>query len=178
MSRKKPGRRSIRLDDYDYTAPGAYFITVCSHQRKPIFGAIAEGQVILSSIGRIVESEWLRTERIRAEIALDEFVIMPNHIHGIVAIRRSGGRTEKVGAHGHAPLRRPPRSLGSMVARFKGAVTRAVRRRLSNTEYIVWQRGYYDRVIRDKRELEAIRRYIHNNPMRWELDRHFASREA
>ncbi len=78
------GRRSIRLPGYDYSQPGAYFITVCTHQRPPLFGGVVDGKMRLNGLGEIVQEERLKTAEIRSEIVLDEFIIMPNHIHGII----------------------------------------------------------------------------------------------
>ncbi|MFA9489907.1 MAG: transposase [Anaerolineales bacterium] len=168
-------RRSIRLPGFDYAQPGAYFVTICSYRRQLLFGDVVDGEVILSTVGGIVRDEWLRTEIIRKEITLDEFVIMPNHFHGIVIIETSSSESANVGAHGHAPLqpsdhaplRRSPRSLGSLVARFKGSVTRQVRTKRTDPIFKVWQRNYFEHVIRDEREMTAIRRYISENPIRW-----------
>ena len=141
-------RRSIRLPGYDYAQPGPYFVTICSYRRQLLFGDVVAGEVILSTVGGIVRDEWLRTGIIRKEITLDEFVIMPNHYHGIVIIETSSLESANVGAHGHAPLqpsdhaplRRSPRSLGSLVARFKGSVTRQVRTKRADPIFKVWQR--------------------------------------
>ncbi len=113
----------------------------------------------------------------RAEVVLDAFVVMPNHVHGIIGII-GGGTTpaDGVGAHGRAPLRggiafRPPKSLGALVAGFKCAVTTRINRHRGTPGAKVWQRGYYERVLRDERELGIARRYIADNPLRWPLDR-------
>lgn len=135
-------RRSIRLPGFDYAQPGAHFVTICSYRRQPLFGEVIGGEVILSAIGEIVRDEWLRTEFIRNEVTLDKFVIMPNHFHGIVIIETFFSGSTNVRAHGHAPLQRLPRSLGSLVARFKGSVTRQVRTKRSDPTFTVWQRNY------------------------------------
>jgi len=111
-------RRSIRLRGYDYAQGGAYFVTLVARQRACLFGDIVHGQIKASSFGDVVLEEWLRSSRVRREIVLDAFVLMPNHFHAIVIVGA-------VGAHGRAPLRlhRAPRSLGSFVAGFKSTVT-------------------------------------------------------
>jgi len=168
-------RRSIRLPAYDYTQPGAYFVTVVTHQRQCLFGEIVDGQVLVSSYGEAVGEEWLRSTQIRREMQLDAFVVMPNHIHGIVIIG------ETVGAHGRAPLHRAaphraplphraPRSIGSFVAGFKSAVTRRINEMRGTPRLPVWQPNYYEHVIRDEEELNRIRQYIIENPARWEDD--------
>ena len=182
-------RRSIRLRGYDYTQPGAYFVTVCTHHREPLFGQVTNGEMILNEWGRIVWEEWFRSAEIRAEIELfpDEFVVMPNHIHGIVWIveTRDSAKYENarptVGAHGNAPgahrraplhLHRPPRSLGSFIAGFKSIVTKRINARRGTPGARIWQRNYWEHIIRDERALDAIRRYIEANPQRWHLDRY------
>ena len=98
-------RRSIRLPGYDYSGAGAYFITICTHQRECLLGDVVEGEVRLSEFGNLVRREWLHSAEIRNEIELDAFTLMPNHIHGIVVLRRPIGAsaTDFVGAHGCAP---------------------------------------------------------------------------
>src|SRR3972149_9706 len=119
----KHHRRSIRMSGYDYAEEGAYFVTVVTHQRECLFGGIADGEMRIDRYGEVVRDEWLRSVQIRREIDLDVFVVMPNHLHGIVVIR-------DVGAHGRAPLPPapppPPRSLGSVVAGVKSAGPRRI----------------------------------------------------
>ena len=178
-------RRSIRLKGYDYTQPGAYFVTICSHQRDEIFGEIINGEMKLSALGETVHEEWLRSAKIRKEIQIfeDEFVIMPNHVHAIVRIIETvgaGGRaaspnggvrpnTER--AHAMRPNafpRRAPRSLGSFIAGFKASVTSRATRELNITG--IWQRNYHERIIRDETEFKNIWNYIDTNPLHWQKD--------
>ncbi len=159
-------RRSVRLPGYDYAQPGAYFLTAVVQGREPLFGDVVDGEMRLNEYGRMVREEWLRTEAIRAEIVLDVFVVMPNHLHGIVLF----GDGNPVGAHGHAPLRRPSRSLGSLIGGFKSAATRRINEMRGSPGAPVWQRNYYEHVIRSERDLEAIRQYILNNPSEWADD--------
>lgn len=172
MSRRSRDRRSVRLKDYDYSSGGAYFVTICTHRRMSIFGSVKDGDVLLSWIGVIVEEEWLRAPDYRPEVSLDEYVIMPNHMHGILVLTGGQVGQDRVGAHRDAPLRRPERSLGLIVANFKGAVTRRVWR-VSGSEEPVWQRNYYERVIRDEEELGRLRVYISENPLKWEEDEYY-----
>ncbi|MCK4693454.1 MAG: hypothetical protein KAT23_07475 [Anaerolineales bacterium] len=157
-------RRSIRLQNYDYSQPGAYFVTICTYRRKCLFGYVEKGTMHLTNFGEIARQEWLRSEEIRSEIRLDLFVVMPNHLHCIVVITHSDGI---VGAHGRAPLRRSPRSLGSFIAGFKSVVTRRISQTRGTSGSPVWQRNYYEHVIRSEDELQQIREYILNNPARW-----------
>jgi len=162
-------RRSIRLPAYDYAQAGAYFVTMVTHRRQCLFGEIADGRVTLNRYGQVVEDEWLRSTQIRPGIRLDIFIIMPNHIHGIVVM---GDQTTVVGAHSCAPLPyRPPRSLGSFIAGFKSAATKRINDIRGTPGLPVWQRNYYERVVRDDEELNDTRKYIVDNSLRWAEDR-------
>lgn len=173
---KKHHRISTRMKGYDYSFAGAYFITMVAYQREMLFGEITNGEIKLNRRGEIVQEEWFASTAIRKEICLfsDEFVVMPNHIHGIVWIAETdGGRADdNAGANGRSPLReRPhmkPRSLSSFVAGFKSSVTKRIRNEINETG--IWQRNYHDRIIRNERELDTIRNYIESNPRNWAED--------
>ena len=168
-------RRSTRLPDYDYGQSGAYFITICTQGRICLFGDVKDGEILLNGPGQIVHEEWLRTESIRSEVKLDAFFVMPNHFHGVVVITTPAppvGRTSaSVGTHGRASLQRAPKSLGSLVAGFKSSATKRINEVRSTPGAPVWQRNYYERVIRNERELDAIRQYIVDNPEKWPEDK-------
>jgi REP-associated tyrosine transposase len=161
-------RESLRLKDYDYSGPGAYFVTICTRDRFPLFGDVIEGDMRLSDYGRIVDQEWKISAKIRREITLDAFVVMPNHIHGIIFIEESA-----VGATGGSPVRSGPRrrSLGSFLSGFKSATTKRINDLQRTPGLSVWQRNYYEHVIRNEQSLHRIREYIANNPGRWDFDR-------
>jgi putative transposase len=124
--------------------------------------------MILSAIGRIIDEEWLNTPVIRPNVVLDEYQIMPNHMHLIVYIPEAPTVIARAGG----PLVRPPRSLASLMGQFKASVTRRVRELLRNPRYDVWQRGFHDKVIRNEEALEGIQTYIRNNPAEWATDPH------
>jgi len=160
-------RRTMRLAGYDYSQTGAYFITICSQNRDCLFGEIRDSDMRLNGYGVIVRDEWVKSSGIRKEIKLDEFVVMPNHIHGIVWIRNA------VGANGRSPLHRTnmgSKTLSSFVAGYKSTVTKQINglRRLPGVP--VWQRNYYEHVIRGEMELNRIRQYIMENPLKWDTD--------
>jgi putative transposase len=176
-------RNSARLREFDYTSSGAYFITICAFQREPVFGQMFEGEMVLNDLGQLVFEEWNRSFEIRSELARDAFVVMPNHIHGVVWILEQnqtdvGHASARVGvgATGRSPLRPdappgpPKRSLGSFVAGFKSAITKRVNESRGTPGIPVWQRNYHDRIIRNDRELTAIRDYITANPANWSRD--------
>jgi putative transposase len=160
-----PHRRTIRLREYDYSQAGAYFITICAHQRRCLFGQIDNSQMRLSALGKIVEDEWFRSAEIRPSIGLDAFVVMPNHIHGVVLFETEPNPIPIIKAAG--PLRH---SLGSFVGSFKAAVTRRMNASASPAAP-VWQRNYHEHIIRNEASLNAIREYIANNPVNWMYDR-------
>ena len=173
---EKHHRRSIRLRGWDYSQPGAYFVTIVAYGRELLFGQVVGDEIQLSKFGEIAHDEWLASADIRREIQLDAFVVMPNHIHGIVWIvaddNMVGTHGRVVGATGRSPLppRGPtPRSLGSFIAGYKSAVTKRINE-IRGTPGTVWQRNYYERIIRNDRELDAIRRYIRDNPAHWAED--------
>jgi len=182
-------RQSIRLQGWDYRRPGAYFVTTCTHDRVCLFGAVVDGRMALNACGRIVAEEWCRSPSIRQEIEMDAFIVMPNHVHGIVIIAPPDaprpitphGYNIRVGTHGRASLRRrsddkrpmrPARSLGAFVAGFKSVVTTRINRHRGTPGEPVWQGRFYERIIRTEREWHHVRRYIRQNPARWHGDRH------
>lgn len=176
-------RRSIRLKGYDYTQAGAYFVTMCAHGRECLFGDIANGVVRLNDCGRIAAAGWNALPRHFAHATLDAFVIMPNHLHGLVLLSAQGkgetfaGRpSDRAGAGAaNASPQRPngtqPGSLGAILQNFKSISTRKINTLRATPGAPVWQRNYYERIVRDDRALNAIRHYIANNPLKWALDR-------
>jgi len=165
-------RRSIRLKGYDYTQAGAYFITICSYQRGHVFGEIIDGEMKLNPWGEIARAEWFKTTELRSYVELyeDEFVVMPNHAHGIiwlnenVGARRRRAPTEKFGQ----PV---AGSIPTIVRAYKSAVTHAINGLENSRGCVIWQRNYYEHVIRNEKELSVIARYIYYNPFNWQLDR-------
>jgi putative transposase len=196
---QKHHRRTMRLNGYDYAQPGAYFITLVTFQREELFGQVVNGEIQLSTLGQIVHDEWMRSICIRREIHLneDEFIIMPNHIHGIVWIVGADGVRPKNGirpgdiVHPEnnflpidgliqgarlAPLQRKPRSLSSFVAGFKARVTSRADHELNMPG--IWQRNYYDHIIRNYQDFMNIWGYIDTNPQRWLEDQLHPSQQV
>jgi putative transposase len=162
-------RKSIRLQGYDYSSAGGYFITICAQSRRCIFGEIIEGQVRLNEAGKIVGAWWLKLRERFPTIILDCFVIMPNHSHGIILIE------DDVGAIHELPLprlaERRKMLIPKIVGYFKMNSAKHVNQVQQAPGLSLWQRNYYEHVIRNDIELLRIREYIHNNPLKWDLDR-------
>ena len=148
-----PQRKSPRLQGYDYAQSGAYFVTICTHQRQNIFGDIINGTMVLSDLGQIASLRWESIPQHYPDLELDAFVIMPNHIHGIVCIM--DGKFHTV--------------LGRVINAYKGAVTAQIRQQ-SASDMVIWQSRYHDHIIRNEIDLNRIREYISHNPSKWEED--------
>jgi REP element-mobilizing transposase RayT len=186
--RNKHHRQSIRLQGYDYASAGGYFITICSHQRECLFGEVVDGTMQLNELGKIVAEEWERSPNLRQEIKLDAWIVMPNHFHGIVFIEpvaSLGANNHGIGidapiqsdglAQSDAPLptnmpNRKPRSLGSFIAGFKMAVTKRINLLRGTPRIPIWQRNYYEHIIRNDAALYKIREYVQTNPILWNTD--------
>ncbi len=161
---------AVRFDclAYDYSQNGAYFVTLCAHDRACLFGEVVDGAMHLSELGEIITSEWFRTPVLRPQVVLDEFVVMPNHFHAVIAIEDS---RRGVLPYARPRLRSPSQTLGSIVRGFKSATTASINRRRNSPGAPLWQRNYYEHVIRNESELTRIREYIVNNPAQWAMDR-------
>ena len=174
----EPRRRdSLRLSDWDYASPGAYFTTICTKGRKSFFGRIQNGEVHLSTVGKQAHCLWERIPHHHSHLVLDEFIIMPNHVHGILfihevvaAFHETPPRHKKTGSSQRMSAISPkPGSLSVVVRLYKGAVTRWAR--AHGFHDFSWQSRFHEHVIRNERELDSIRRYIRLNPKRWSMDR-------
>jgi len=171
-------RRSIRLTGFDYSSRGAYFITLCTHQRQCIFGNIVNETVQLNAIGSIVHDEWVRTPEIRPSVVLSDFVVMPNHLHGIIIIMpesRASHRLAPTKAQHTVSNERPmgpaSDSIAAILAQFKSMATRRVNALNEAISSRLWQRNYYEHIIRDDEQMGNIREYIVHNPSQWTWDR-------
>jgi len=177
---EKHHRRSIRLPGYDYTSEGAYYITIVTYHRDCLFGEIINketpqgGDVFLNDLGKIADECWRAIPDHFRFVELGAHVVMPNHVHGIIMIRNDESMT--VGATHASPLRipnshphgAPSRSLGAIVGSFKSAVTKRIGRAHNATG--IWQRNYYEHIIRDEKDLQNKTDYIDANPILWDED--------
>jgi putative transposase len=168
-----PYRQSIRLSGYNYTQPGAYFITICTHEHHLIFGRIANDSVLLNPLGKIAQACWLEITQHFAFTEISTYVIMPNHIHGIIVINNSDGEQELAPQDvGNESFGKPvSRSLPTIIRSFKSAVTKRVNTIPGERASDLWQKGYYEHVIRGEKEWVCIGEYILSNPMKWTTDR-------
>ncbi len=196
------GRRSIRLKEYDYSRSGCYFITICTNGHKNLFGKIENNKTILNRYGEIVEYEWLRTGQIRDNIVINEYIIMPNHIHGIIKIENP----TTVGARCFVPTRRgtmlvpnsqntikpditsdirnntqaqntehfgkpTSNSIPTIIRGFKSTITNQINQIDNAPGHPIWQRNYYEHIIRNEKSYREIAEYIINNPRTWTIDK-------
>ena len=167
MFKRSHERKRNRLPHYNYSQPGYYFITICTHQFIPYFGSIKNKVMNLNGIGKIAKSCWERIPKHFEHVGLDEFIIMPNHFHGIITIEPS-----VVGDALLRPLRndRTKMLIPRIVHGFKSCVTRNIKKQYSQSTF-KWQKSYYDHIIRDENGLEQIQYYIKSNPQNWKNDK-------
>ena len=179
-------RKSIRLKNYDYSKEGLYFITICTQNKENLFGEIIDGKMILNNAGEIVKKELLKTNEIRKNIKIDKWVIMPNHIHFIIEILEGFSSGKPVQNNvGVLPLANPKKmiiplansnklranTVGSIVNQIKSKITKEIRK---VTEiFSVWQRNYYENIIRNDEIHKKIIEYIENNPLKWKEDKYY-----
>ena len=162
---------STRLQGWDYSSPGLYFVTICVKNRVPCLAEIVDGNARLSPIGEIVAEEWQKTAEIRANVILDACVIMPNHLHGIVGITAPTVETFRVETFRRNVSTIPrlkPNSLGSIIGQIKSVCTKRIW--AAGCGDFGWQERFYDHIVRDDKDLNRIREYIAGNPSRWESD--------
>lgn len=183
-----PHRRSIRLQDYDYTSSGVYFITICTHQKASLLGEIKEGAFIESRMGILLRTEWLRLPTRFPSIELDAWVRMPNHLHGILILNSIDHPGTRVN-YGLNDIETQPRvlpvvpqptpeqfshpipgSIPTIIRSFKSSVTTRAKLLSIYPGYPIWQRGYYEHIIRNQADWNRIRDYIECNPANWSKD--------
>ncbi len=157
---KIPVRRFPRLKDYNYSQPGAYFVTICVQDRKHTLGNIDTGCMTLNPVGEIVQIAWNNLPQRFQNIDLDAYVVMPNHFHGIVMIKENYGEAGGV--------KMPAEPLGEIIRVFKARTAFYIHK--SGIHDFRWQQKYWDSIIRNDQHLFEVRQYIANNPMQWTLD--------
>jgi REP element-mobilizing transposase RayT len=166
MTSLPPGRRSIHLAGYDYSSAGVYFVTICAFRRAMLFGEIRGAKMISNVLGGIIEATWSDLPNRLPSVALDAFAIMPNHLHGIVVLHR-----KKRAETSSAPTTdKPSVTLARVIQTFKSIARLRVKQQ-SGRAVPLWQRGYFEHIVRSGKALRAIQRYIWENPARWRFDR-------
>lgn len=159
---------SARRPGWDYSAAGYYFVTLCTKNRIRHFGRVINGDLELTPIGEVVVEEWIRTGELRPNVELDEWILMPNHMHAILVITHPVPPKENADKKIPPPSRLIGNSLGSIIGQFKGACTKRIMNGIEPE--FGWQTRFWDRVIRDQAELSRAQIYIRNNPLKWEAD--------
>ena len=170
--RSKQIRKKLRLENYDYQSPGAYFVTICTQGHLSTLGKIVDQNVELTWKGEIVQDLWVEISQHFSYVKLDEFVVMPNHLHGILWIVE---QNDSIPSKRKNPNSVNPQtgSLSVIVRSFKSAVTRKVNQTSHTPGSGFWQRSFHDHILRDDQDLDQHRTYIMENPIRWELDKYY-----
>ena len=166
----KYGYKPKRLKCWDYTTPWWYFITICTKNHINYFGEVKNGKMIPNRYGNIADSLWQQIPEHHLEVEIDEYVIMPNHIHGIIIIneRKNVACNVSTTDNFHSNISPKPGSLSAIVRSFKSAVSKQIHTIGNNNFH--WQSRFYDRIIRNERELFQIRKYIQQNPLKFEIE--------
>ena len=173
-------RNSLRLNDFDYSQIGAYFVTICTKNRQCLFGKIQHGTMQSSPFGRVASAQWQQLPYRFPYLEFGEWVIMPNHIHGILVITGRGEASQdkrscspELLIEDASPLRpngTTPGSVGAIIQIYKSITSRKISTQAKNLKRSVWQRNYFEHIIRNEREFLAISNYILTNPQNWEKD--------
>ena len=166
-------RRSIRLPGYDYRQAGVYFVTLCAQRKSKIFGTIRDGVVTLSELGEVAYHEWVHMATARPNIQLDHFVVMPNHLHGLIVIcdeQDSLASRSKLCSRVERSRTLQAGSLGAIIGQYKVAVTRRAKLNGIHPGRGIWQRNYHEHIVRSEESLNDIRQYLIQNPARWGED--------
>ncbi len=164
---KFPRRKSVRLKEYDYSQRGYYFVTICTYNRFELFGTMESGEMALNQFGDIAQKVWQDLPN-HHEVELDEFIIMPNHVHGIIINNNPVGNRPACSANIPACSVNKNNNLSVVVGSYKSSVTKQINK--INNDGFRWQKSFYDHIIRTTDSLKNIREYIVNNPEMWEND--------
>lgn len=161
---------STRLKDWDYGSDAIYFVTICTQDREHYFGKITNGKMELNEIGKLVQNEWLKSAEIRADMNLElgEFIVMPNHFHGLITIGKNNYNTRTDAMHGVSTFGPQTKNLASIIRGFKSSVS--IKARKIN-HLFSWQSRFHDHIVRDFDAYHRIEHYIQNNPDNWDEDK-------
>jgi putative transposase len=172
LTQMPPRRKRLRLPTRDYSQAGSYFMTICTHEKKCVLGSVGSARVQLSRIGEIVRATWNALPERFPRVVLDELVIMPNHLHAILTLVAAGFAHSGSVNMNKMPAARPTAhfSLSDVIGAFKSLSTIHVNRLMNSKGSPLWQRSYFEHVIRNGEDLKNTQRYILENPLRWSLD--------
>lgn len=162
-----PKRKSYRLPGYDYSLAGAYFVTIIAKNRQCLFGNVTNGTMDINEVGKIITYAWQNLEKTYSYVFLDEYCLLPDHFHGILWIQELDpcGARSKINLAGPGMIKIKP--LGQLIGSFKTCSTKQINLINNTPGEAIWQRNFYDRIVRDDKELDRIRTYIMANPSRW-----------
>lgn len=147
-------RRSIRLQGYDYSQSGAYFVTICTFQRQHLFGEVNNGEMQLNVTGQIISAIWQKIPQHFPNVEIDEFILMPDHLHGVIVISEQDKKSY---------------SLATIIQNFKSISTRKINKITHNSGVSIWQRNYHERIVRSDQDLDRLRQYMLTNPENWKV---------
>lgn len=170
--RSKQIRKKLRLENYDYRSPGAYFVTICTQGHQSALGKIVDQNVELTWKGEIAQDLWAEIPLHFSYVNLDEFVVMPNHLHGILWIEEQNDSIPSLRKNPNS-VNPQAGSLSVIVRSFKSAVTRKVNQTSHTRGRGFWQRSFHDHILRDDQDLDEHRKYILENPIRWKMDEYY-----
>jgi REP element-mobilizing transposase RayT len=165
MRRYPESKNSLRKPDHDYRLPGYYMVTINTYQKQPLFGEINQGQLIPTQLGLMTQKIWHEIPQHEPTVKLDAFILMPDHLHGIIQI--TGNAYDVLGMPETQQFQPESHSLSIIIRNFKAGVTRTANRTLQTPPIRIWQTSFHDRIIHDEQGLEAARWYIRNNPANW-----------
>ena len=165
-NKKYPVRKRNRLRDWDYSIPHWYYVTICTQNHRELFGEIVDGKMVLNEYGEIADKYWREIPNHFSDIRLDEYIIMPNHIHGIIIIEDP---SDVRNGHAHS-IHRQHQKLPIVIGSFKSSISRTINK-MQNDFKFQWLKSYYDHIIRNEKSLYEIRRYIRDNLLKWDIDK-------
>jgi len=174
-------RKRNRLPEYDYSNPAWYYVTICTDKHIHHFGEVKNGEMILNEFGKVADENWINIAKLHEHVDIDYHIIMPNHMHGIIIINSVGDANTiqprqkfnvvdaKFASTTHV-IDRTKMELSKLIQQYKRSVTIEIKTSKQQTNF-KWQRSFYDRIIRNEKELFYIRNYIEQNPLRWEIEK-------